>query len=255
MNARQRRGVFLMALAVVGAVALFVSVFSYVRSIGEQVGPLVTAYRFVKPVERLQPITDDLIQEVEVPQKWLPTTAIRSFDTTRGLVAAEPIPEGSLLQEGMADAPPELEPGEREIAIMINAETGVAGRIQPGDLVDIYATFADSEQQASQARVIVANAEVLAIGALQQIDGPVDDGTGATTYQQNQVVPVTFALSVQDSLKVAYAESFAAKTRLALVAPGTRSGADPNTAVLTQKQVFAAAKPSPSPSPTPKKKN
>jgi pilus assembly protein CpaB len=101
--------------------------------------------------------------------------------------------------------------------------------------------------------VVVANAKVLAIGSLQRVDGPVEDTSGATSYQQNQVVPVTFALSVEDSLKVAYAESFAVKLRLALVAPGTRSGADPGTAVLTQKQVFVVpksgkAKPSPSPS-------
>lgn len=244
-----------MALAVLGAVALFVSVFSYVRSVSEQVGPLATAYRFAEPVGKLQPITDDLLHEVKVPKKWLPTTAIQSFDTTRGLVAAQAIEQGALLQDGMAAAPPELKPGQREIAIMINAETGVAGRVQPGDLVDIYATFADTENQASQARVIVPNAQVLAIGALQRVDGPVEDSSGATTYQQNQVVPVTFALSVDDSLKVTYAESFAVKTRLALVAPGTRSGADSGSAVLTQKEVFAAAsKPSPSPSATGKKR-
>ncbi len=244
-----------MALAVLGAVALFVTVFGYVRSIGEQVGPLATTYRFVKPAERLQPITDDLLQEIEVPERWMPATAIRSFDTTRGLVAVQPIAEGALLQDGMAGAPPELQPGQREIAILIDAETGVAGRVQPGALVDIYATFANTESQASQARVIVANAQVLAIGELQRVDGPVDEGTGAVTYEQSQVVPVTFALSVADSLKVAYAESFAVKTRLALVAPGTRSGADPGTAVLTQKEVFAAAAaPAASPSPSPTRK-
>lgn len=249
-----------MALAVAGAVALFVVVLGYVRSVGEQVGPMVTSYRFVEPVDRLQPITDAVLEEVQVPEKWAPATAIHSFDTTRGLVAVEPVQPGSLLQEGMAGPPPELKPGQREIAILIDAETGVAGRVRAGDLVDIYATFASrdtgtaNQQELSQARVIVANAQVLAIGALQQVDGPVEDGTGAVEYQQNQVVPVTFALSVEDSLKVAYAESFAVKTRLALVAPGSRSGADPNTAVLTQQQVFAPpAKPRATPSPSPKK--
>lgn len=254
MNARQRRGVFLMALAVVGAAALFLVVLSYVQSVSRQVGPLATAYRFVTPVEELQPITDEQLEEIKVPERWMPATAIRSFDTTRGLVAVQSISEGALLQDGMAGAPPELAPGQREIAILINAETGVAGRVRPGDLVDIYATFADTETQASQARVIVANAQVLAIGALQRVDGPVEDASGATSYEQNQVVPVTFALSVDDSLKVAYAESFAVKLRLALVAPGTRSGADPGAAVLTQKEVFASAKASPSPSSSPKKK-
>jgi pilus assembly protein CpaB len=248
-----------MALAVFGAVALFVAVFAYVQSVSRQVGPLATAYRFSKPVARLQPITKDQMEAVQYPARWLPTTAIRSFDTTRGLVAMQDVAEGSLLQQGMAGPPPELKPGQREIAIMINAETGVAGRVQPGNLVDIYATFADSQTKSAQARVIVTNAQVLAIGSLQRVDGPADNGSGGTKYQASEVVPVTFALSVPDSLKVAFAESFAVKMRLALVAPGTRSGADPRMDVLTQQQVFnppRAATPTPTgkPTPTPTKK-
>jgi pilus assembly protein CpaB len=249
VNARQRRGVFLMTLAVVGAVALSIAVFNYVQSVSRQVGPMVTAYRFGKEVPRLGPITKEELEQVKIPAKWLPETAIQSFDTTRGLVAVRDIAKGSLLQEGMAGPPPELEPGEREIAILINAETGVAGRIQPADLVDIYATFADSEDKSAVARVIVSNAEVLAIGELQRVDAQAaDTGDGGTRYQQNDVVPVTFALTIPESLQVAYAESFGVKVRLALIAPGTRSAANPQTDVVDSRRIFSPpAKPTPSP--------
>jgi pilus assembly protein CpaB len=83
---------------------------------------------------------------------------------------------------------------------------------------------------------------VLAIGALQRVDvPPKDDGT--SQFQQSEVVPVTFALSRADSLKVTYAESFATKVRLALVAPGTRSKTDPRSDVIDQSQVFGKAVP------------
>jgi pilus assembly protein CpaB len=241
--------VLLMAVAVVGAIAVFAVVVGYVQSVGRQVGPMVTAYRFTKDVPRLQAITAGSLEEIKIPAKWLPDAAIQSFDTTRGLVAVSDIRQGSILQQGMGGPPPELKPGQREIAILINAETGVAGRIRAGDLVDIYATFADSTTKDAQARVIVANARVLVIGALQRVEAAPDPNAATTRFQQNEVVPVTFALSVADSLKVTFAESFATKVRLALIAPGTRSDANPETDSLGQRQIFPArAQPSPSPS-------
>jgi pilus assembly protein CpaB len=230
-----------MAVAAVGALGVFLLVLSYTGNVARQVGPMTTSYRFIKDVPRLKVIAADDLERVKVPARWKPGAAVESFDTSRGLVALEAVPKGAVLQQGMLGPPPELQPGQREIAIMINAETGVAGKIRPGDLVDIYATFADSAgtNRNAQARVIVANAPVLAIGQLQRTDAPSGDGT---RYQQSEVVPVTFALSVQDSLKVTYAESYASKLRLALIAPGTRSAADPNVDVLSQGQIFGPAK-------------
>ena len=41
----------------------------------------------------------------------------------------------------MLVAPPELAPGQREVAILVDAETGVAGKIGPDSVVDIVGTF------------------------------------------------------------------------------------------------------------------
>jgi pilus assembly protein CpaB len=242
MNPRQRRGIVLMGLAALGALAVFVVVVNYVNSVSRQVGPLSVGYEFTRPVGRLAVITADDLQEVKVPSKWLSRAAIQSFDATRGLVATQNIPKGAMLQKGMAGPPPELAPGQVEVAIMIDAETGVAGKVQPGDLVDIYGTFQTQVSKGStnrtlnQARVVVANAQVLAIGALRRVDVPTKDAESG--FEQNEVVPVTFALDQQASLKVTYAESFAEEVRLALVAPGTRSRARPGSDVITQTQVF-----------------
>jgi pilus assembly protein CpaB len=244
MNPRQRRGVLLMSVAVLGAVAVFVLILNYVTGVSREVGPMTTSYRFTKAIAELTPITAADIEEVSLPTRWLSSAAIQSFDPTRGLVATADIPAGALLQQGMAGPPPELKPGQFEIAIMIDAETGVAGKVSPGDLVDIYGTFStqstsgSASQNLTQARVVVANAPVLAIGALQRIDST--DKSGSGQFEQNEVVPVTFALSRNQSLKVAYAESFATKLRLALVAPGTRSKEPTNADVLNQKNVFGA---------------
>jgi len=247
MNPRQRRGILLMSVAVLGAMAVFVIILNYVTGVGRQVGPMTSSYRFTKPISKLSPISADDIEKVQLPVKWLPNAAIQSFDTTRGLVATEDIPAGAMLQRGMAGPPPELKPGQLEVAIMINAETGVAGKIHSGDLVDIYGTFSSQgantsggAQSLTQARVIVTNAPVLAIGNLQRVDAAKQDGSAQ--FEQSEVVPVTFALNRSDSLKVTYAESFATKVRLALVAPGTRSKTDPKNDVLNQSDVFGSGK-------------
>lgn len=234
MNARQRRGVLLMALAGIGALGVFLAVLTYVNGVDAQVGPRETVYRFARDLPRYAPVSDADLVRVQVPSRWLDATAVRSFDTRRGLVTTADVKGGEMLQEGMVGPPPELRPGQRELAILIDAETGVAGKVRTGDVVDIYATF--SSQNDVQARVLVSNATVLAIGQLQRVDG-----TGANQrFSQNEVVPVTFALGVQDSLKLTYAESFATKVRLALVAPGSRSPANPSTDVIRQGQLFAS---------------
>ena len=251
MNPRQRRGILLMALAAIGAVAVFFLVLNYVQGVGSQVGPMTTAYRFTKPVKQLDLITSDVLEQVQVPIRWLPDAAIQSFDTSRGLVAAQPVAAGSLLQKGMAQSPPELKPGQREIAIMINAETGVAGKVEPNDLVDIYATFVDSRNGANgdfRSGVIVANAKVLAIGQLQQVDAPQKDKNGTTQFQQNQVVPVTFAVGLKDSLLIGAAADLATSVRLVLIPPGTTSNADPAKDLVRLQDFFEPPAP-PAPKP------
>jgi pilus assembly protein CpaB len=235
-----------MTLAALGAAAVFVLIFDYVDGVSRQVGPVTTAYEFARAVPRLQPVTEDDLKPVSVPEQWLPAAALKAYTARAGLVAASNIPQGAILQDGMLTAPPELKPGQQEIAILIDAETGVAGKVKAGDLVDIYATFSDDEN--AQARVIVTNAQVLAIGSLQSVD-QVNAGADGKQLQEGEVVPVTFALTVGESLRITYAESYATKVRLALVAPGTRSMADPRTDILRRPDILG---PSPSPSPTPR---
>lgn len=234
MNARQRRGLFLLLVATLGAAVIFVGVLQYVAGVSDQVGDKVTAYEVTRRVVAYTPLTADDVRPVRMPERWLPRAAVRSFDPTRGLVASTDLDEGALLQNTMLTNPPELLPGQRELAILIDAETGVAGKVQRGALVDIYATFGAEEGTVNQARIIVTNALVLDIGQLESVENSKDNGT----FSREQVVPVTFALDVADSLALSYAESFATTVRLALVAPGSRSNIAPTSRVLTGAQLI-----------------
>jgi pilus assembly protein CpaB len=221
MNPRQRRGALLTALAAFGSVVVFIAIVGYVGSVRAEVGARSRVLVLSRAVSAYAPIEARMVRRIEVPRRWIPRTVIDDPGELVGKVAAADLPKGSYLQEGMLVGAPALGPGQREIAILIDAETGVAGKVRPGMLVDIYATFEAQPTQPRQAQRpcavrVIGGAKVIQTGQLTERAG--QDGADVT-----QVVPITFALSTQDSLKLTYAESFAAKVRLALIGDGQDS--------------------------------
>lgn len=224
MNSRQRRGVILLIVSVLCALAAFAGVLALIRDVESKVGPETTAYKLKADVPAYRALSGEQFDKVSMPERWLPTTAVTDLDSVRGKVATNRLRKGSLLQRDMMAERPELEPGEQEIAIMIDAETGVAGKINPGSRVNIFATF-EGEQQSggkgrspNQSKVIVSGAKVIDVGELTPFKEDGDDER--TRRREADGVPITFALSSADAQRVAYAESFAEHVRLALVAPG-----------------------------------
>ncbi|MGY0018341.1 Flp pilus assembly protein CpaB [Streptomyces sp. cg35] len=221
MNSRQRRGVILLVVSALCAVGAFAGVLSVIHDVDSKVGPEVTAYRLKSDVAPYKELTDDQFEKVRMPERWLSDTAVTRLAQVRGKIAVTQLKKGSLLQTDMIVDRPELRAGQQEIAIMIDAETGVAGKIDPGSKVNIYATFkAENDKQRDQSKVIVENAEVIDVGKLTPIDQQGANSSGNSTRRQGEAVPITFALSAADAQRVAYAESFATHVRLALVAPG-----------------------------------
>lgn len=220
MNPRQRRGVLLMALAGIGAVAVFLAVSGFVADVQSQVGPMDRVVRLTTDVTAFQPIGEASIEVVEMPQRWKPPLAVTSPNELGGLVAVSDLPAGTLLEAGDLTAPPSVEEGQRQMAINVDAETGVAGNIGVGDIVDIVATRQGLEGEAPRAEIAIEAAEILSIGVPQVAEG-VDPATGA--FATNEVVPVTFMLPTADVLRLAYVESFGTNVRLALRSPSDDS--------------------------------
>jgi len=227
MNPRQRRAVLLLALAVAGLLGVFALIVNYVSEVETQVGDKVVVLELAKPAKANEAITDDMVIEKTVPKRWAPGAALRDRTQLVGYVAAADIEAKSVLQEGMLVTPPEISEGEREVAILVDAATGVAGKIEPGRQVDVIASFAaeagdpDSGRKGKPARsiVIVPGAKVIAVGTPRE--KPANNAQDAQTAP-GSVVPVTFALSKKQELSVAYAQVFAQDVRLALLRPGDR---------------------------------
>ncbi|NEC93002.1 Flp pilus assembly protein CpaB, partial [Streptomyces sp. SID12501] len=172
----------------------------YVGDVSSRVGPMTQAYQLNRAVDAYEPIEPDMLEAVDVPERWVPATAVRDVSETSGLVAATALPEGSLVQTGMLVPRPGVQPGFREVAIVVDAETGVAGKVAPGDHVDILATVDGDEQRPPRAEVWVSNALVLEVGIPQNMEDSDVGGNFTTT----QGVPVTFALTSEDALRLAY---------------------------------------------------
>jgi pilus assembly protein CpaB len=211
MNPRQRQGLLLVVVAAAGLIGVFVLVANYVSGVSKQVGPKVDVLTLVRPLQAFRPVTTADLGVVELPQKWVPGTALRDQSEAVGQISQVPLPTGTELEQGMLTGRPSLQPGQQEFALPVDATTGVANQVQSGSVVDIVATFSGSGQsKTASARVIVSDVSVL-IAA--------QSGTGSSGV-------VTLALTPQQVQQVAYAESFAQKVWLSLVAPGT-TGAQP----------------------------
>jgi Flp pilus assembly protein CpaB len=212
VNPRQRRGVLLISVAAVGAVLVFFAVNNYLRDVRSQLGPTLTIVATAADLPAYTPIAEDDLITAEVPERWAPPNTYRDPGELLGLVTAADVPAGTLLTTGLVQERPAVEPGQREIAILIDAETGVAGKLRTGDVVDVFATFGGDDESGipPSSRIVVQRARILEVGSL--VDE--EDGFNVTTR-----VPITFLLSIEDARTLTYVESFATHIRLALRSP------------------------------------
>ena len=223
MNPRQRRAVLLLAIAAIGLVGVFALVANYVSEVETQVGEKIVVLELTRPVAANEAVPDNAVRRREIPRRWAPEAALSDFTQLIGLVAGSDLQPNSILQEGMLVSPPQLQEGQREEAILVDASTGVAGRVRPGDIVDVIASYG-AEQGAegqpgrpNRTQVIVPGAEVINVGT-PRLKGA--NGVQDAPANPGEVVPITFALDKRQSLKVAHASVFGADVRLALLRRG-----------------------------------
>jgi pilus assembly protein CpaB len=228
MTPRQRRGVLLLVIAGIGAIVVFSAITSYVDGVRKDLNPKTTVLVLNRDVPELQPIPPDAVRQRSVPVKYAGRQSLRDPAELAGLVPNTSLQAGVELQQGMLVEPPALEQGQQEISILINADTGVAGKLQPGDSVDVLATFPPDQTTRSpaSARTIIRRARVITVGLPRAAARPgagAQDNVPQGANAQEVLVPVTFALRPTLALRLTYAESFASEIRLSLIRRGDES--------------------------------
>jgi len=125
-----------------------------------------------KAVPAGQPIAADALKVEQWPAR--PARAFDRIDAVAGeraridIVPGDPVLQG-MLAAGLAKY---LKEGERAVTIPVDEVVGAAGRVQPGDYVDVFFTLdRGSEVSGTQSRLLQSRVRVLAYGA-QSLDGP-----------------------------------------------------------------------------------
>ncbi len=91
------------------------------------------------------PVTPDVVEELEVDPEAVQGTPLRSRSQVSGQPALIPVPQDSqvtaetigLGRGGGIDVSAQLNPGEKAIAIRLDEQTGAGFLVQPGDTIDI----------------------------------------------------------------------------------------------------------------------
>jgi pilus assembly protein CpaB len=212
--------VLLFVLAGVAMIAAYSIISGYVSNVRGQVEPKVRVLALVADVPPYQTLPAQAVQYRELPRRWVPDTALSNPAELIGQVPATQLPKGSILQRGMLIPAPELEPGQREIAILVDARTGVAGKVTPGSIVDVYAAFSATDDSPDREEVVVPGARVIDVGQVVAPNAEEDGEGPSQAPQPSAAVPVTFALTPREALAISHAEAFSGGVRLALLRPG-----------------------------------
>ena len=210
MNPTQRRGLLFMMVAMLVGVGVFVAVANYVRDVSSQVGDQTTVYRARSAIDLYVPLGAGNLEAVQIPLRWSAPTARLPLRQIEGRRAGFRIEPGTYITSDMLIPPSALSSTEREVAINVDSVTGIAGRVRPGDSVDVYAVFADVPGLPKQVRVLVRNVRVVSIGGKQTVP----TSSESSGIGEQDVLPVTLALEPEDARAVTFAHAFAQEVRL-----------------------------------------
>lgn len=205
MNPRQRRGVLLMILAAIGAVAVFIAVVAYVNQMESDIGATTTVLQLSEDAPQYRPITSAQVRQVEMPTKYVSNQQVTDFGKVAGLVPATNLKAGSFLQSDMLTTAPGLKAGQREV--VLSASSGL--NLDIGSRVDVVAIWQGDKQGGKTcAERLLTNQPILSINSASNENGQSSGG-----------VSVHFAVTGAQALHLNMVQA-AANMTLDLVGPG-----------------------------------
>lgn len=226
MNPRQRRGMVLIIVAVLGAIAVFAGVSSYVSNVNTKVGSKVEVLALKSARSAFAVIRQSDLKTVEVPKRWVDPHAITDPGQIVGHKLAIGVSAGSTLTSDLLVPPTDQTQHQRFITVKVDAVTGGAATVHAGDSVDAYAVYADVEGLSKQVRVLVHDVKVVAVSSPQTAQNSAP--SKGTSNSPATYIAVTLALNAEDSLAVTYASAFAADLRIVKLPPVSKQDSSSN---------------------------
>ena len=220
-NARRRRGVLLLALALAAGGVAASRVQGREALVEEQIGPLVpvvVARQDIAPGARVRAGALGLRQ---VPQRFAPPDALGGPEQAVGRRAGAPVPAGAYLTAGAfadggagGDEPAPLARGQRSIEVAVTGGQAL-GEAGPGTRVDVLVT---TESRSGAGRTFLALQDVELLGVR-----PAGDAARGADSRADALA--TLRVGLRQAVYLTAAASFAREVRLLVRAPGDRRSA------------------------------
>jgi len=233
-------GALAVAIATIAAYLLYTYLRSEQKRVSEAVAtvPVVAASAEI-PVGSSINITQ--IKMVDWPKASLPQGALSSTDQATGRVAVQSFAPGDPIVETKL-VPKEGAPfsiltykipeGHRAMTVAVDQVAGVAGFINPGNIVDVVLTASTPGSNQSISKIVLQNVPVLAVGQIvEQKEG-----------KPNTVPTVTVDVSPEDSERLAVA-STQGRLQLVLKRVGDKEVVNTTGATVTKVMTGATAGP------------
>ncbi|MST48976.1 Flp pilus assembly protein CpaB [Mobiluncus porci] len=208
-NPRKVKGLAFILVALLLSLVMFSMISSYVNSVKAEVGNLVTVYQARDNIPAYTELNESLLRSVSVPKRWTSESSLVSLNALSGRRIPFEVESGTTITRDMLVPISDINANEREIAINVDAVTGIAGRVKPGDRVDVYAVFGEVPGLTKQVQVIATDIRIVTVQGQKTIQ---TEKSGSATEQS--VIPVTIAVDPNIALSITYAANFAEEVRL-----------------------------------------
>ena len=220
MNKKETISLWISVFAGIFAVFL---IFSYTqektKEISKVFGKQTAVVTAKQLIYEMQTVQENMVELVEVPEKFVQPGYARRLEDVVGLVALAPIDKGEQVLTNKVILPgPEtglslqVSPGKRAISIPVNKIRAVSHLLKPGDRVDMLVA-ADLNMGTSQKRYIktlLQDIVILATGMRVVSELPrIQEEVGGETYIKNlrketEFDTVTIEASPSDTQKIVY---------------------------------------------------
>lgn len=150
-------------------------------------------------------LTKEMLATRQIPEAYLGKGELTSLADAIGQVTTVPLAEGeSVLRSKLASGDGNtglafrVPPGRRAITIKVTEVSGVGGFPEPGDLVDVLATFAKEVGGIDKTRLVLEAGPVLAAGPRTDARGSLKDVKPLTS--------LTLAVTPDEAVRLTLAE-------------------------------------------------
>lgn len=181
--------------------------------------PVVVARQSLDARTQLEP---EMLEVRLVPREYAFKGSLREVQAAAGKVLTAPVAAGEPVLRNMLAAEENkvalayhVPPGMRAVTIQVGEVSGVAGRLEVGDRVDVLAHFTGRGAVGARSVLLLEDVPVLALGRP-------DPGAGRGNREGSRYTSVTLAVTPADALRLGLGEEIG-RLQLAL-RPAVKEG-------------------------------